>query len=316
MALLFDQRGEGEGEGQGEGAGEGEGQGGAPAEGGEGGTPGAGGEGTPEPDPIVTEFGEIPQDPKQFAEYLKNNVYSKYSKTKTDFDNLRNKSGLTEKNLALTRKALEGSGIRAVQDETGQIRLEVINTKPTERQRKFQDTHKSLFDKPVLEALEYFFEDKFEDLFETKTKTYREQMQQRRIQSQLFDEATDLMFSHFPQLDGKWGKDGKATNADFDQAFHDKVFEVWESEYNNDPRGQLLAALKVARELNIIPQAVKKAESAGFKKGQEAKKVLGPVGGTKAGTPKAGQLSEKEYFDLSPEARKEYDAKQLGLKTA
>ncbi len=112
LALLFDQRGEEGAEGQ-EGAAEGDGQGEPPADGGQGEAPGAEGEGTP-PDPIITEFGEIPQDPKSFAEYLKNNVYSKYSKIKGDFDNLRNKSGLTERNLALTRKALEGSGIKAV----------------------------------------------------------------------------------------------------------------------------------------------------------------------------------------------------------
>lgn len=275
--------------------------------------PNAGG-GDPEPDPIITEFGEIPQDPKQFQEYLKNNVYSKYSKVKGDFDNLRNKSGLTERNLSALRKTAEANGLQIVQDANSPTgyRLEV-NKPQTERQRKFQDTHKTLFDQKVLEAIDYLMDDKFNDLFDTREKTYRERSQAIRLQNQLFEESTDLMFSHFPQLDGKWDKSGKTTNPDFDQAFHDRVFEVYESEYKNDPRGQLLAALRVAKELNVIPQAINKAKGEGFKQGQEGKKILGPAGGKSAGKPTGKKLSEAEYLKLLPEARLAYDKQQAGL---
>ena len=313
LALLFDQRGEGEAEGQ-EGAAEGDGQSEAPGDAGQGNAPGAEGEGDPEPDPIITEFGEIPQDPKQFQEYLKNNVYSKYSKVKGDFDNLRNKSGLTERNLSALRKTAEANGLQIVQDANSPTgyRLEV-NKPQTERQRKFQDAHKALFEPKVLEAIDYFLEDRFSDLLDTREKTYREKAQAIRLQNQLFDESSDLMFSHFPQLDGKWDKSGKTTNPDFDQAFHDRVFEVYESEYKNDPRGQLLAALRVAKELNVIPQAIKKAEGEGFKKGQEGKKILGPAGGKSAGKPTGKKLSEAEYLKLLPDDRLKYDKQQAGL---
>lgn len=285
--------------------------------------PNAGGQ-IPEPDPIITEFGEIPQDPKQFQEYLKTNVYSKYSKVKGDFDNLRNKAGLTERNLSSLRKTLKGSGINVVQDETGQIRLEVINQKPPERTRKFSDTHlqklASHFQNDTKAAQEFLdvildaAEDRNEDWWGNKETAYRENAQKTQVNNQLFQESTDLMFSHFPQLNGNWGKDGKASNPDFDQAFHDKVFDLWKTDYHNDPRGQLLATLRVAKEMKILPQAIKKAEVAGYEKGKTDKKILGPVNTNSSGKSTSGKkLSFEEYSKLSPEEQYNYNKQSKGI---
>lgn len=288
----------------------------------EGNDPNAGG--TPDPDPIIVEFGEIPQDPKQFQEYLRTNVYSKYSKVNKDFGELKNRSTLADKNLFTLRKTLEGSGIRAVQGEDGQLHLEVINQKPAERTRKFGDTHlqklASHFQNDSKAAQEFLdliltaAEDRNEDWWGNKQETYREQAQQRRVNNQLFEESIDLMFSNFPQLNGQWGKDDKPSNPDFNKVFHDKVLDLWKSEYKNDPRGQLLAALRVAKEMNVLPQAIKKAEVNGYEKGKADKKILGPAGSSKIGSPSGKKLSESEYFSLSPNDREKYDKQQAGVK--
>jgi hypothetical protein len=318
--LLCDQRGqegeaaaegasaEGAGAGEGEGAGEG-GEGGAGAGPGDSGAGegGAAGDGT-QPKP---KFGEFGDDPVQAATKL----LEVYNKTQGDFTNFKNKASLTERNLGALRKTLEGSGIQIVEDkETGQVRLEVA--KAAEKKSRFTEQHGKLFDQPVIEAIRLLVQDIFDEQYEGRERTTKEQrakMQQFLAEKQ---DAEDIMLGYFPQLDPKYGKDGKPTNAEFNQAFFARATEIWETEYlmpngKPNPLKQLSAALKAAKELNIIPQMIEAAKKEGVKIGKDGKRILGPVGGAGAGAGAGAggfrKLSREEYLALPSEKKLAYD---------
>lgn len=256
--------------------------------------------------PVAPKYGDFGDNPTV------DQIFEALNKTKGDFDNFRNKSHSTERNLATVRRAIEASGL--VYDEEGNL-LRVA--KPAiERKSRFGDAHKTLFDEKVLEAIRFLAEDVFDEKLDGREKDWQTKTQQARQFSQQEGEAVDLMFSYFPQLEGKWDRSGKSGNDKFDKAFHDKVYEVWQEnpEAKRDPRGQLLAALRVAKELNILPQAIQSAEKKGYEKGKEDKKILGPAGGRGAGQPGVkGTLSREEYLKLSEEERTKYDKQQAGL---
>jgi uncharacterized membrane protein YebE (DUF533 family) len=112
------------------------------------------------------------------------------------------------------------------------------------------------------------------------------------------------MLSYFPQLQAKFDSAGKPTNPDFNQTFYDRATEIWQEKYSSDPRGELLAALTAAKELNILPQLINQARADGVKAGKENKKILSPVQGSgqKAAVNYSG-ITKEEYFKLSPEER-------------
>ena len=311
--LLLDQKGQ-EDDGQDADPGD-AGEEGSPKDGGQDGGGGQGEE--PPATPAYGEFGDTPQTLEE-ANALLQKVYDAHSKIVPEFDTLKGKTSATERNLSLTRKALEQSGVRAIPTEDGGIRLEVVDKKPTTRQLKFNDTHKSLFDQKVLDAINLLIEDKFDESFSTRETQAREGYQRRIVYDRFYDQATDLMFSYFPQLDGKW-QDNKSTNTMFDKEFHDAVSARVQEKFSNskgqltNPQGELLAALEIAKERGISTKMIEKAKQEGFQAGKAGKKILGPAGqggGTKA---VKGKLGFAEYDKLSPEEKEKYDRQEKGL---
>jgi len=241
-------------------------------------------------------FGEFGDDPSEAAGKL----FEAFTKQKGDFENFKTKSGLTERNLGTLRQTLEASGIRAVQDENGQIRLEVA--KPADRKVRFTDEHGKLFDKPVLEAMRLLMQDIAEEHYEGRERTTQEKREQMQKFMSEKAEVEELMMGYFPQLDSK--------DPNFNQAFFDRATEIWEQQYGKNLLKQLSAALRAAQELKIVPQMIAAAKKEGVKIGKDGKKILGPVGG--GGGPAGGgamrKLSKEEYLALkTDDERRKYD---------
>ena len=251
---------------------------------------------------VTPKFGEFGDDPNEAATKL----FEAFTKQKGDFDNFKTKSGLTERNLGTLRKTLEASGIKAVEDENGQIRLEVANK--AEKKTRFTDEHAKMFDVKVLEGMRLLVQDMFDEQYEGRERTTQEQRQKMQQFMSEKQEVEELMTSYFPQLESK-SVDGKPTNPQFSQAFYDRATEIWETDYRKNPLKQLSAALRAAKELNIIPQMIQAAKKEGIKIGKDGKKILGPVGGSGAGAGAGSmrELSKDEYLKLSPEDRIKYD---------
>lgn len=258
------------------------------------------------PQPKYGEFGDTPTVEQ---------IYEALTKTKTDLTNFTKKSGMTEKNLATLRKTLEGHGIRPVQDEDGQVRLEVIDQKPkTERKTRFTKDHEALFDQEVLEAVRNLIQDTFDESLETREKTLRERYQRTRAINSVREQTVNLMFEYFPQLDGKWegeDEDAKPTNKDFDAIFHKRAEEIWKEKYHRDPRGELIGALEAAKELNILPKQIAKAKEEGYNEAKTEKKILGSPGGGSKPAGGGKTLSKAEYLKLPSEERDKYDKEKV-----
>jgi hypothetical protein len=262
-------------------------------------------------EPVTPKFGEFGDDPNEAATKL----FEAFTKQKGDFDNFKTKSGLTERNLGSLRKTLETSGIRAVEDENGQIRLEVA--KPAERKLRFTDEHKGMFDGKVLEAMRLLVQDVFDESYEGRERTTQEHRQKMQQFMSEKTEVEELMIDYFPQLEPKFDSSGKATNPEFNQVFYDRATEIWETDYRKNPLKQLSAALRAAKELNLIPQMIAAAKKEGVKIGKDGKKILGPVigGGTGTGAGGMHTLSQAEYLALSPEKKVEYDKWSIDQKS-
>ena len=303
--LFLDQRGEEGSEGQEHTGGNpllDEGQGGAEDKG-EGAEAGQGGE-----PPATPKFGEFGDDPSEAAGKL----FEAFTKQKGDFDNFKTKAGLTERNLGSLRKTLEGSGIRVVEDENNPngYRLEPVHQEA--RKTRFTDEHAKIFDKPVLEAIRFLVQDVLDEGFEGRERMTKEQQTKMRQLLSEKNEVESLMMDYFPQLEGKF-QNGKPTNADFNQAFYDRATEIWETDYNRNPLKQLSAAMRAAKELNIIPGMVKQAEVSGYEKGKADKKILGPVVSKSGSKGTGGKLTKEQYLALSEEKRAEYDKQNAKL---
>jgi hypothetical protein len=242
-------------------------------------------------------FGEFGDDPIAAAPKM----FETLSRLTGDFDNFKSKAGNTEKNLATLRKTLETSGIRI--NETGQ--LELIKPQGQEKKVRFTPDHQKLFDQSVLEAIRNLFQDMFEDSYGERERMSQEKQQQvKRFMSEA-QEVEELMLDYFPQL-----KEGDS----FNQAFYDRATQIWEEQYGKNRLKQLSAALRAAKELNIIPQQIAAAKKEGFIKGKENKRILAPVGGS--GGPAGGGgggkvLSREEYLALTPDKKTEYDKWRL-----
>jgi hypothetical protein len=322
--IYRDVRGEGEGDPGGAGSnGQGDASGdpgaGAPPNGidGAGGNQGTGDGGQGGDIPINPKYGDFGDSPKTIeeAQALLDKLYGEHSKIKPEFENLRGKTQATERNLANLRKTLNAHGIQALTDEEGNLRLEVVKQQ-TAQQKRFTDAHKNelyrFFATPeagekFVNILTAMVQDHFDESYNGRQKQYQEQMTQQSVFRQAQTHSNNLMLSYFPQLD-------VAKKEGFDESFYSRATEIWQEKFSKEPRGELLAALEAAKELNIIPQAVSAAKKEGFKQGQAGKKIIGPVGGGKmGGSGTGGKLTSEQYSQLTPEKQVEYDKKTLGL---
>lgn len=326
LANIFrDARGEGEGDLGGAGAGgQGDASGdagvGAPPAGidGDGGDHGTGGDGQGGKAPVLPKYGDFGDSPRTLeeAQALLDKIYGENSKIRPEFETLRGKTQATERNLSGLRKTLQANGIQAVQDEEGNLRLEVVK-QPTAAQKRFTDSHKGEFfnffktpqdGEKFLNLMTALLQDHSDEYYTTRQKQSQQEMTQRNIFVKSRRHANDLMMSYFPQLDN--------SKADvFNEAFYNRATEIWQERFSKDPRGELLSALEAAKELNILPQAVQAAKKEGFQQGQAGKKIIGPVGGGKhSGAGTIGRkLTSAEYDALTPEQKTVYDKKSVGL---
>ena len=331
--MLFDERGEDNPAGDNGGAPADGGQGAADAGGddigGDGGQAGADDGGAPAT-PKYGDFGDTPKTQEE-ALALLDKIYGEHTKIAPEYKNLTTKAGLTEKNLANTRKALQAVGLRAVQDEDGSIRLEALEpAKKQERQKRFTDTHKTQlasFFKTSKDAddflgiLSHYVNDQFDEGYDTRESKVSERRRAINAWNSASGEANSLMMDYFPTLDAKWDDNEKPTNANFNEPFWNRATQIWESEiapdgipYKRKPEGELLAALKAAKELKIPMQQLVAAKKEGAAQGKAEKKILGPVDGKNKGKAAGGKLEKAEYLKLSPEDQKKHDAEQQGLK--
>jgi len=256
--------------------------------------------------PATPRFGEFGDNPEEAATKL----MEAYQKTQGEYTNFKTKSGLTERNLGSLRKALESSGIRAIDSEDGQIRLEAIQK--AERKARFNEEHGKLFEPKVLESMRLLVQDIFDEQYEGRERTTSEQRQKMQ---QFVAEKSQIeqdMMEDYPMLDGKF-KDGKPTNPNFNKALYDRATEIWENEYQKNPLKQYSAARKAARELNVIPGMIQAAKKEGVAIGVAGKKILAPVSGAGAPAGSAGfkKLSQAEYIALPAEKRVEYDQQSI-----
>jgi hypothetical protein len=282
---------------------------------------GTGQEGDPESGQVVVppvkatpkygEFGDVPDVDK---------LYDGYGKTKKELDIAKGKQTATERNLSSVRKLLESSGVRIVHDENGQPRLEVAAPEETKRQRRFSDEHKKklagFFDRPeavdaFLETVKPYIEDLFEDSYTGREKMSKETQAKTRQFVQERTKANTRMIKLFPMLDGKFDG-GKSTNPLFSQPFYDRATEIWQTEYKNNPHGELLAALDAADELGIQQAVIQAAKAEGVKMGKDGKKILSTVSSSGKVAPGAlTTMTQAQYLALPPEKREEYDQKAL-----
>lgn len=330
--IILCQRGEGDtGQGAGNEGGQGEGPEGGQAtppgqEGQQGIDGGEGGQGIQPPaTPKFGEFGDTPKTPEE-ALALAEKIYEAHSKIKPEFDTLKGKAAkvtATERNLAMTRKALENMGIKAVQDENGGVSFELLNP-PAKQERKLHFNDEAIGKlayhfqgdknaaKQFVDLIRLAVQDEAESLLETREKASSQRSQQMQAIVAEKDSIEKRMLKMFPMLEGKWDNNSNPTNPNFNQAFFDLATKIWEEQYDKHPLKQLYAALDAADELGIGAQAIQQAKKEGFQAGQTNKKVIGPAsGGKKGGASGWHVLPKSEYLALSPEKREEYDKWRL-----
>jgi len=337
LMMLTDQRGDdqpGAGDNGGASGDAGQGAGDAGAgdgsdSGGDDGQAGADDGAAPAAAPKYGDFGDTPKTIEE-AQALIDKIYEEHSKIAPEYKNLTTKAGLTEKNLANTRKALQAVGLRAVQDTDGNIQLEALEAKKTERQKRFTDTHKqqfsSFFKTPkdaedFLGMMSLLVQDNIDDQYEIRNQESTKHQKAIQAFSSAKKEANSLMMGYFPMLEAGFGEDGKPTSATFNEALYDRATEIWENEvapdgipYKRKAEGELLSALKAAWELKIPMQQMVAAKKAGIEAGKAGKRIIGPVDGKGEGKGAGGKLGQEEYLKLSPEKKEEYDKQQLGIK--
>lgn len=261
-------------------------------------------DGQGEPPPAEPKYGEFGDDPDKVWEAL--------NKIKPQVDQYRGKLTATERNLSSVRKALDSSGVQVVTDSDGNVRL--VPKETASRQRRFTEGHKSLFDSKILEAMDL----RVQDLVDEALDGYSQKNEAKTTQQRRFiaarDEANEIMVGYFPQL--KVGGEG------YSESFYNRATEIWENEealdgipYKRKPEGELMAALKAAKELGVSAQAITQAKKAGFELGKADKKILAPVGGSSSGKSSGVSkiMSREDYLKSSPEEREKFDKQKLNV---
>lgn len=308
--ILFDERGEVKPDG---------GQGAPPDDSGQEAPPADEGTKTPK----YGDFGDSPTVDQLFEAFqAKTGEFEKLSGTINDY---KGKVTATQRNMAALREALEGSGLKVLQDDNGKITLTVAE-KSQKREPKFSKEHETLFDGKVLEAIRSLVEDMVGNHLEDYDKGVEGKFdnfyKSRREQSIKFNkekvEATTTVRALFPQL--LETKSDGSENPDYNKDLYDLATEIWEGDPKllNSPRGELDAVIQAAVKLGVTPSsahALEKAKKEGYAEGKTGKKILGPVkGGAQKPSGKGRVLSPDEYHKLSDDKKKEYDAEQVGAK--
>jgi hypothetical protein len=263
------------------------------------------------PAPKYGEFGDDAD--KVWQEYLR------VKETVPEFESLKQKTSATERNLAMLRKTLDSSGIVVKQGPNGEVQLLPKENAQPARKTRFTDNHKALFDQPVLEAIQLLAQDIVEERMDNMNKTQSERMKAIREFNATQGEASSLLTAYFPQLVAK-DKDGK-DNPQYNKTFWERATQIKIEKYCDedgrliDPRGELLASLEAAKELNVFPSALTQAKKEGFEQGQASKKILAPVSSSASSSSGFKELSKSEYLRLSDDKRREYDEAKLNIKT-
>lgn len=272
--------------------------------------------GSPTATPKYGEFGDSPTIDQ---------LFDAIKKERSGFETIKVKTTATERNLSALRKALESSGIRAVQGTDGNIKFDLIEKQQSSK--KFTDQHlqqlAQMFDKPegaksFLDLLSLHVQDLFEEQYSTRQRATQEEQGKIQQLVKARDEQIDRMFRLYPMLNPAIDGSGKPTNQQFNKAMYELATEIWqrpveEGGYGGHPLKQLLAAIDAAEQLGVATSMIQKAQAQGFQQGQAQRRVVGPVqsqssAGTGAGSGAMRKLGKDEYLALSPEKREEYDA--------
>jgi hypothetical protein len=241
-------------------------------------------------------------------------------------ESMKGQTGATEKNLRTLRQALKKHGI-AFDPESGELAIipGVGDTKP-KRQSKFTDEVRNKFnpffaiegadEKTIttqrdefLNNLAIMVQDKIDEFFESYQDTASKKLREHREWSEQYDAAVKEMFTSYPAL--VEGSEG------FNEKFYNAVIEYLDANPNlrKQPDGELIAADRIARKMQISPLAIGAARKEGFQKGVGSKKIVGNAG--KGGTGNAAgafkRLSKDEYLALSDEERDTYNKKLLDI---
>lgn len=320
--LLTDVIGEVEGDGDG-GSGDPEGQS-------SGTDDGAKGDGATTPK--YGDFGDSPTVDQIFEAYnLKSKEIEGFGK---QIDDYKGKLTANQKNISAIRKALEGSGLKVLQDDSGNVQLTVAEEKK-ERAKRFTDDHlKQLsrhfqgstdgareFLKLISDAVADEREARLEEYekgYESKFDSFYNSRLQKR--AKFIHEKNEAMSTAKVLFPNVYDKNADGTeNPDFNEKFYELATEIYEGDetLSKSSEGELKAMIKAAKELGISVSSkaiLEGAKKEGYKQGKEGKKILGKVdsgGKGSGGIPK--KLSKEAFDKLSNEEKEKYKKQSIGL---
>lgn len=241
-------------------------------------------------------------------------------------ESMKGQTGATEKNLRTLRQALKKHGI-AFDPESGELAvLPGVGDEKPKRQSKFTDDVRNKFN-PIfayegadeativktrdefLNNVSVLIQDKIDEFMDSYTKTASQKLKEHREWSKQYDEATKEMFSSYPTL--VEGSEG------YNEKFYNAVIEYLDANPNlrKQPDGELIAADRIARKMQISPVSIGAARKEGFQKGANSKKIVGNADKGGAGNPTGAfkRLSKDEYLALSEQERDAYNKKLMQI---
>ena len=112
----------------------------------------------PVEEPAAPQFGEFGSDPNKLLDA---------------YTQLKNKTTVTEQNMAALNKTLESMGVKAQKLPDGGMTLIPLEGK-TEKQKRFTDEYRELFEESHLNAISALVEDTLEGYFENRVKQQAE----------------------------------------------------------------------------------------------------------------------------------------------
>lgn len=236
-----------------------------------------------------------------------NDVYDALNELNSSHDDLKGKTTRTEKNLAALRKAVESTGHKILMDSDGNVQL-VQKDEPTKSAKKlrFTEKHADLWDQETLESVKFLIQDEID----TGIEEYKTSVDKKSAEKEKFiavrRSSNQQMIDIYPQLNSS------KNNKEFDEGFYERATEIWKEKYVNLPNGELIAAHEAALEIGVSATKIEKAKKEGYQRGQEGKKILGPVGTrSKEGGSGFKKLTKDEFLKLSSVEQDKYSRQQV-----